>query len=85
MLSLALQISYYYEGDPTTGLPIFDVDKCSDDGLFGGEAGFAPRPEEQQADSETDFIIFSEIPSSIYRLSTWLLSSEDAHSFETAW
>jgi hypothetical protein len=61
--------SYYYEGDPTTGLPIFDVDECSDDGLFGGEAGFAPRPEELQADSETYFIIFSEI-SIVYRRSS---------------
>lgn len=29
--------SFHYDFDPTTGLPIFDIDDCSDDELLGGE------------------------------------------------
>ena len=47
--SLDLQESFCYEYDPTTGLPIFDIDNCSGDELLGGESGFASRPEELQA------------------------------------
>lgn len=40
---------FHYEYDQRTGLPIFDIDKCSNSELLGGEAGFAPREDEIEA------------------------------------
>jgi CRAL/TRIO domain len=47
--SLESEECFHYEYDPKTGLPIFDIDECSDNELLGGEAGFASRFDELQA------------------------------------
>ncbi len=44
--------SFQYTYDSTTGLPVFDIDYCSDDELLGGEAGLASRTEELEAIKE---------------------------------